>query len=235
MSAHVPFDRLNDYVDGTLPRRERAQVEAHLAGCAGCRHEVDSLRAVLERVARAPRSISPDDALWRDVRAAIDERRVVTLPAGGSGRAGRPLARWSPRERSLLAVAAMLLVVVTAALTTVVLRSSGDPAPGVAAGGGARAAAAGLLPASFRSLEADYERTAAELATALDAGRGTLAPETIATIERSLRVIDDAIREARAALLDDPANATLVDLLASTYEQKLELLRRAAELTTTTI
>ena len=38
------------------------------------------------------------------------------------------------------------------------------------------------------------------------------------------------LAEARAALLTDPANAALADLLASNYRQKVELLRRATQL-----
>jgi hypothetical protein len=49
-------------------------------------------------------------------------------------------------------------------------------------------------------------------------------------VEASLRVIDDAIDEARHALAADPANLDLLDLLAASYERKLELLRRANEL-----
>ena len=58
-----------------------------------------------------------------------------------------------------------------------------------------------------------------------------LDPATIATVERSLTTIDGAIAEARAALMRDPGNGTLSRLLASSYEQKVTLLRRASELT----
>jgi hypothetical protein len=50
------------------------------------------------------------------------------------------------------------------------------------------------------------------------------------TLERTLRVIDEAIAEARAALAADPSNRTLLDVLSANYEQKVELLRRASEL-----
>ena len=50
-------------------------------------------------------------------------------------------------------------------------------------------------------------------------------------LERNLQVIDDAIREARAALENDPANALLNAHLASARQRKLNLLRRAALIT----
>ena len=47
-------------------------------------------------------------------------------------------------------------------------------------------------------------------------------------LERNLRIIDEAIREARTALDADPANALLNAHLASARQRKLNLLRRAA-------
>ena len=41
---------------------------------------------------------------------------------------------------------------------------------------------------------------------------------------------DSAIAEARAALLADPNNGMLVDLLSASYQRKLDLLRRTSEL-----
>jgi hypothetical protein len=82
----------------------------------------------------------------------------------------------------------------------------------------------------YVALERDYDRSAAELRAALDAQRGTLAPATVATVERSLRTIDAAIAEARAALARDPANQALLEMLTATHEQRLDLLRRATHI-----
>ena len=88
-----------------------------------------------------------------------------------------------------------------------------------------------MLPASFRATEGEYARTIEELRLALAAQRNRLNPETIRTVDHSLAVIDSAIAEARAALLSDPGNRTLVDLLSASYQRKLDLLRRTSELT----
>lgn len=87
-----------------------------------------------------------------------------------------------------------------------------------------------VLPVSFRRSESAYLRTIAELRATLRSQRDVLRPETIAVVEHSLSVVDTAIDEARAALLSDPSNATLVDLLTASYERKVDLLRRAADL-----
>jgi hypothetical protein len=84
------------------------------------------------------------------------------------------------------------------------------------------------LPASLVQLERGYLETVGELTEALNASRGKLAPETVRAVERSLRVIDDAIAEARDALMRDPASALLRDLLSKNYQQKVDLLRRAS-------
>ena len=61
---------------------------------------------------------------------------------------------------------------------------------------------------------------------------GQLSPGTVKTLEHSLSVIDAAIAEARAALAADPANQSLVDILAGHYAREVDLLQRATELST---
>ena len=55
-------------------------------------------------------------------------------------------------------------------------------------------------------MQADYEQAAIELGRTLAAGRGRLQPETVAVVERNLRIIDAArswLLEAEAAGLGD--------------------------------
>jgi len=51
-------------------------------------------------------------------------------------------------------------------------------------------------------------------------------------LDSCLRKIDAAIAEARAALRREPRNAVLTQLLTVSYRQKLDLLKRAADLPT---
>ena len=87
-----------------------------------------------------------------------------------------------------------------------------------------------MLPVGFRLAEGEYNRTIDELARAVNAQRGRLSPATVRTVDHSLAVIDSAISEARDALIADPNNTTLVDLLSASYQRKLDLLRRTSEL-----
>jgi hypothetical protein len=75
-----------------------------------------------------------------------------------------------------------------------------------------------------------YDARVAELQHALDQGRGRLDTATVRVIEKNLRIIDDAIGEARRALAADPANQYLNVHLADTMRRKLELLRQASAL-----
>jgi hypothetical protein len=60
-----------------------------------------------------------------------------------------------------------------------------------------------------------------------------LDPRTRAVLSSSLRTIDSAIAEARAALDRDPASQFLTHQLNKSLEQKLGLLRKAALLSST--
>jgi hypothetical protein len=93
---------------------------------------------------------------------------------------------------------------------------------------------AGVLPVQWQAAERGYLNSVSELREQLDAQRHRLNPATIATVERSLAAIDVAIAEAREALVQDPASTTLSELLASNYRQKVDLLRRATQLSAST-
>jgi hypothetical protein len=124
-------------------------------------------------------------------------------------------------------VAAVALLAVAFSLTQVRTKKAREwTAPPVAV---EQPAAAGLvsLTVQWRRTEETYEQAAAELQMALDAVREELDPETIARIETNLAIIDDAIRESRAALTEDPGNLEVLQLLAAVHEKKLDLLKQA--------
>jgi len=96
----------------------------------------------------------------------------------------------------------------------------------------AQPAAYGDAQEGLAKAEREYERATAELMAALDTRRVSLSPETTASIDENLKVIDQALAEVRAALEKDPASARLGRMLASTHEKKIETLRRVLKLTT---
>jgi hypothetical protein len=169
---------------------------------------------------RALPPMAPPPDLWNDIRATIVAPKRATATSW-----------WL--QRGFLAAAAVLLIVASSTITAVVMRQRA-PASLVSASAPEVAPTVVPLPASMAAIEAGYLGTATELAEALAAQQSKLAPATVAKVEASLRVIDEAIAEARRALAQDPANRTLLDIFSANYQQKLELLRRAAELPAST-
>jgi len=196
--------RFDAYVDGTLGVRERAAVDAHLAGCAACRAALAELRGLVANAHALPQRIEPPRELWTGIAARITERP----PARGT-------VWW--RERAfwagVSAAAATLVLVLGVHRLTSPARPSG-PVEG------------------WGVVAADYQRATAELARTLAAERHRLRPETVALVERNLALIDAALGEARAALAEDPGNADLQRLVATAARQKVELLQWAARVAT---
>jgi hypothetical protein len=228
-SEHVSFETLNDYVDGALDTRAIARVDRHLAICSPCASELSSMRDLIASTAALPRSVLPEDDMWASLRASIEQRKEVVLrsPLLEGAQAATPIRSNQPwwQQRGSLVAAAVLLMAGSSATTVLVLRNDGgdqNPPVVVAPPG---------LPRSFRVAEGQYVNAIAELRRAVDDQRSQLSPETIRTVDHSLAVVDSAINEARDALLADPNNRTLVDLLSTSYQRKLDLLRRTSELT----
>ena len=230
---HPDFASLNDYVDGTLDRAAMSSIDKHLSDCTECSAELASLRALVAVTGALPRSVLPDDDLWADLKASIDDRKGVVLPTTSADVPTHAKgSRW--QRPAWIAAAAVVLVALSSATTVIVLRSSPEnrvaqnqPDSGITR---PELGAPPMLPASFRAAEGQYMQTIQELRDAVDAQRAHLNPETVRTVDRSLAVVDSAIAEAREALLADPNNRTLVDLLSASYERKLDLLRRTSEL-----
>jgi negative regulator of sigma E activity len=235
-------ERLSEYLDGELPAGDAAACEAHLEQCAECRSILDDLRSVIA-TARADADRAPSTDLWTGVltRIASAEGRdratgaaVVSLSAARDERVARDERRASPRSFTFtlpqLALAASLLIAVSAGVAYLAAgRSTSSPA---VQEDPIQAQAETLLPpaqnvqrANFA--DAQFDQAVADLEQILVDMRDELDPRTIVVIERNLAAIDQAIREARAALDADPANTFLNSHLADARRKKLELLRRA--------
>ncbi len=221
MTAHVSWETINDAADGRLTAAGQAVVSAHLAECAACRAQLASLRAMLTVANRPSHHAEPPTGAWEEIRRAVDAKKSVAFPGGTLRERGIRMSTTS------IATAALVLVTVSSAITAVVLRS-----PGSAASGAERAVEAATVSTTsdIVVMEREYLSTASALRETLDKERSALSPATIATLERSLQVIDDAIAEAREAFVLDPSNAALRELLRKNHQQKIEFLRRTTTL-----
>jgi hypothetical protein len=212
---HATFEQLSDLAGGDLAPGVAAAVERHVAQCTACRADLGRLRAILDGAAALPTTMEPPIDGWGMLRGRL--RRASPSAA----RRGTRMREWGLR-----AAAAIVLVAGSSALTVLALRTR--PPERVAAG--PRDHAIPAVPAAVRAVERSYAGVLDELTVTLRGQRGALAPATIATLERTLRIIDEAIAEATAALAADPGNDALLDVLSANYEQKVQLLRRASEL-----
>ncbi len=228
MSEH-PSGALSAYLDEDLDPAARREIDTHLAACAECRAILDDLRA-LAGTARAWRDadVAPATDLWRGIASRIDAAGAPAPPAR--------VLPWYRRRVSLgiaeLAIAATLVAAITGGL---LWRRAPRPATTTATAAVLAqvepmdAPAEGVTTVSFA--DAQFDAAVADLERVLRQQRDSLNPRTVEVLERNLQIIDDAIREARAALDADPANALLNTHLASARQRKLNLLRRAALIT----
>lgn len=189
----------------------------------------------LSAAARAlPREIEPPVELWAGVQQAIAGRDLPAIDATrgpgapGTGRRAALLTidvpRWS------LQVAASLVLFAAGGLLVLSLRGKAGEAP---RGEITALTAVKATPAQAAAMIAtldQYDAAAKDLSLALRARGGALRPATVAAVEESLRTIDTAIGEARAALEKDPASGAMYELLLGMYRQKLDLLKRSAAL-----
>ena len=239
---HPDFEVLSDLLDGYLRGQDAAVVSEHLSVCDSCAATYKSLAGLVASASGLPKSVHPPEDLWVDLRKSLEARKEVVLQTSrtieGIGVGSTDTRQLTGRMVVLLAVAAVILIALSSGITALVLRkssgslvtrdSSSIPVrPGSVAHGA-------LLPAGFRQTEHEFNRTITELQLAVDSQRGQLSPKTIRIVDRSLAVVDSAIAEARAALLSDPNNQMLVDLLSASYQRKLDLLRRTSELASRT-
>ena len=213
-------DRLSEYLDGELGAAERAALEGHLATCAECGATLAELRRVVAR-AGALDDRPPAADLWPAIAEQIG---VVSLPAR---RARRRIAFTVPQ----LAAASVALALASSATAWLLIRP-GARAPVVEAPTPAPSAPATLATLATTAMYPDkrYAAQVADLERALERGRGQLDTTTVRVIEKNLRIINRAIREAQSALAADPANSYLNLHLAQEMRRKLELLRQAAAL-----
>lgn len=207
--AALVGDLLDDAPDPSLDAATREACGRHRGECPACAALLADLSTIREAAAllAAP---APSRDLWEGIAARLD---TPVRPID----AGRPAAR-PPLPWRRLAVAAVALVTVSAGVTWSVARRDRTA-------DGARA----LLPvrnAESVALDSLYGREIAVLHHAAEGALGQLDSATAAVVRRNLAIIDQAIRESRAALAADPQSGFLLEQLDRAYERKVGLLRR---------
>ena len=163
----------------------------------------------LDAVDRLRRSLEPGRDLWPEIEA------LVARPRRAAGR------RWAVVYRLAAAVA---LMVAGGALSQLLWPAAGPTGPG---SGDAVAVAA--IGAELEVAEGEYLRAKEALWLAAYGRRDDLSPATLRVVERNLRIVDEAIRELRQALEEDPGNRRLEGLLYANHRRSIDLLQRLAQ------
>jgi len=192
-----------------LAEMDRHGVE-HLCAFASLPEEAGVVAAA---AAAAPQRLSAFTLINPRADGIAARLETPVLPIDGHRAAARPLLPWRR-----LAVAAVALVTVSAGVTWSVVRR--DPASDGTPAVRAVRHAEGLV------LDSLYGREIAVLREAAEGTLGQLDSATVAVVRRNLAIIDQAIRESRAALAADPGSPFLQEQLDRAYGGKVALLRR---------
>jgi len=229
---HLEEAVITDFVDETLDAARRTSVEQHLAQCAECRRLVDDFREI-RQVAGALEPRMPPARAWLRLERAIALEAEHAREAGTTARgAGSAASRPAFRQWVTFTAAAAVLVVATAAGLRYLMTSSAGsrPASTTAARQSAEDAArtqasAAAIEAELRAAEEHYDKAIKGLEQIANAEQGALDPNTAATLQKNLAVIDQAISESRAAVVAQPASEPARESLLESFRTKLALLQ----------
>jgi predicted anti-sigma-YlaC factor YlaD len=201
---------LGDAVDGTLDVVRQAQMDAHSRDCATCRELMHDLKEIRAAAATLERR-TPSPELWRTIAARVEPANAV-----------------SPRRRGrvtwghLAAAAALMMMLGTAAWF------------GFAQWRGAHTGTATDLVRSAASelqlAEQHYENAITALEQLMVQRDNALDPSVVAEIAQSLKSIDRAIDDSRAALKSDPTSFVAQTSLLEALRMKVALLQETVSL-----
>jgi hypothetical protein len=160
-----------------------------------------------------PREVSPGRNLWPEIARRIERRRgrlalvrrAVPLVFVAAAASYLLYMSRAPRE---------VLPATPPAVSVAVAPPSVPPAPEAA-----------LFPG-----ETEYVRAADALLAEFKSDRASLPEATVHVFDENLAIIDRAIEACRGALTDHPDDPELRASLELAYDEKLELLRTAVEL-----
>lgn len=222
-----------DYVEGALDAAARAQADHHLEICAECRQLIEDFQDI-HRTARSLELREPPARAWARIERAI---AVEQQEQGARGlqpsdrsdtarlKASRSLSR---SQMTWLAAAAVLVLATIAGIRYVAGTRTGVPADDAVAHSDTAPAAqvsAATVEAELRAAESHYDKAIKGLEHIASTEQGALDPNTAATLQKNLAVIDQAISESRAAVIAQPASEPARESLMESFRTKLALLQ----------
>jgi tetratricopeptide (TPR) repeat protein len=215
MACPQYLNAIHEAVDGTIGSIRRAELELHVDTCAGCRTLLEDLQRIHDAAAALPALEAPDRA-WLQIAGRLrQEGRISDTTSPDTAR--RTYAIW------LAAAAAVILAVVSAVL--VLQRSSPAPQTVSTAGNPGNDRSVEAVQNDVDAAQQQFEKAIAELEKVAKANQEALDPETSATIDKNLGIIDQAIAENRAAVTSEPASVAARETLFQALRSKVSLLQ----------
>jgi anti-sigma factor RsiW len=209
---------LNDYVDDALGAAERAEIDHHLAACQTCRTLVDDLRE-LARATRTLEPVQPPAMVWRRLEKELARGRSSESRNRRAGVFGfRPALIG-------LAAAAVLVIATTIGLRLVMSPRNVGPAGAPATSTAPVAGDAASIESELRQAEEHYGNAIKGLEQIANANQSELDPNTAATLQKNLAVIDQAINESRAAVRAQPNSEPAQESLLENFRTKIAVLQ----------
>ena len=222
LKAHLSEEDRHRIADGTLDDERRAAVAAHLAGCWNCKSDVAHLAKAVPSLRHVSEPAAPLDDLWAEIHQRIEQGKIVSLGKEPPDATPTPAPQKKKFSWLWLAPIGVAAAVVIALFALPGKRGVEDRQAT------AMMADTGTTLVSVVDSSYAYEREAQVLLDKLELQRALLRPEAAQALDRDLHVIDVAIAELKDAVARDPANPALRQLLAASYRQKVDLLKRAS-------
>lgn len=219
-------EQLMGYLERDLDGSGHQWMRQHEVTCARCHQLVHELESVAQAAAALP-AMSPTHDLWPGIASRLETSVVPLRPATSD----ESLARLPDRSRTglrvrHLAIAAAVLMTVSSAITWRLVRSSAEPTSAVVAQRDSAVDLAAIVPVV--NADVTYELEIAALRAIVTERMSELDSTTVATLQRNLTIIDQAIADSRKALERDPKSRVLSGTLDRALESKLSLMRRVA-------
>jgi anti-sigma factor RsiW len=219
MACPQYINSIHEAVDGTIGSIRRAELELHVDTCDACRALLADLRRIRDAAAALP-ALDPPDGAWLQIAGRLrHEGRVAPAPMAAAMR--RSYGVW------LAAAAAVILVVASTLLLLPRFRSTPD-APQTASTAPGNAPDSRTVESVQNQVDAaqqQFEKAIADLEKVAKANQQALDPETSATIDRNLGIIDQAIAENRAAVSSEPTSVAARETLFQALRSKVTLLQ----------
>lgn len=214
MTCDTINDWLGDAVEGTLAPERRAQFDAHCNRCAACRELFVDVKEIRAAAATLDRH-TPSPELWNAIAARVEHETPAASLRGRS--------RWGSTWGALAAAAALMIMLGAAAWFAAGARW--QRANDTATADLVRNAASELQLAEqhYQNAITALEQLTVEKDNALD-------PSVAAEIAESLKSIDRAIDDSRAALKTDPNSFVAQTSLLEALRMKVALLQETVSL-----